>query len=153
MNIPTGEKEMKKILFLPAVYFIVYLTGCGSGIKTAKINLVCDGDCNGSNAIVVRVYQLNNSDKFSHASFESLLRNPEAALADDLIPNSKFETTLVPGQTFELKDYVIKNGAAYIGVVGDFHSPAKDGWLRVIPVDSDIKPMKILIHNNYLSVE
>lgn len=144
---------MKKFLFLSAVYAVIFLLGCGSTIKTAKFDLKCDGDCNGNNAIVIRIYQLNNADKFIHASFESMLRNPDAALGDDLIPNSKFEITMVPGQTFELKDYVIKNGAAYIGVVGDFHSPAKDGWLRIIPVDSDIEPMKILVHNNYLTVE
>ena len=85
---------MKNFLFLFAVYGIVSFTGCGSSINTAKFDLICDGDCNGNNAIVIRIYQLNNADKFSHASFESLLRNPEATLASDLIPNSKFETTL-----------------------------------------------------------
>ncbi len=127
--------------------------GCGGGVQSIKVNLKCDGDCNGNNAIVIRMYQLKNSDKFSHASFESLLRNPEATISDDLIPDSKFEITLVPDQSFQIKDYTLKDGAKYIGVVGDFHSPAKDGWLQVIPVNSDINSLKILVHQNYLSVE
>ena len=138
-------------LYRTVIYCIpILLFGCGSGVQSLKVNLKCDGDCNGNNAIVIRIYQLKNADKFSHASFESLLRNPEATLSDDLIPDSKFEITLVPDQTFQIKDYTIKDGAKYIGVVGDFHSPAKDGWLHV---NSDIDGMMILVHQNYLSVE
>jgi type VI secretion system VasD/TssJ family lipoprotein len=159
MKIKTNLKKqlMRKIkykFYLAAIYFTLnILFGCGGGVQSLKVNLRCDGDCNGNNAIVVRIYQLKNADKFSHASFESLLRNPEATLSDDLIPDSKFEITLVPDQTFQIKDYTIKDGAKYIGVVGDFHSPAKDGWMQVIPVNSDIDGMKILVHQNYLSVE
>ncbi len=133
-----------KIFLIIFIYCLSFaLLGCGGGIQTVKVNLDCDNDCNGNNAIVVRIYQLKNSDKFSHASFESILRNPDATLADDIIPDSKFEITLVPGQTFQLKDYALKQGAKYIGVVGDFHSPAQDGWLQIIPVNSDIDAVKI----------
>ncbi|MGA9292880.1 MAG: type VI secretion system lipoprotein TssJ [Ignavibacteriaceae bacterium] len=144
---------MNKLYLFVISFISILVFGCGSSVQSLKVNLKCDGDCNGSNAIVIRIYQLKNSDKFSHASFESLLRNPEATISDDLIPDSKFEITLVPDQTFQLKDYTMKDGAKYIGVVGDFHSPAQDGWRQVIPVNSDIKGMMILIHQNYLSVE
>ncbi len=143
---------MNKFL-LTVVYCFIIIYGCGGGVQSIDVNLKCNGDCNGNNAIVIRIYQLKNADKFSHASFESLLRNPEAALADDLIPDSKFEITLVPNQLFQLKDYAIKNGAKYIGIVGDFYSPAKDGWMRIIPVNPDIEAMKIQVYQNYLSVE
>ena len=148
-----NEIKMNRF-FLTIFYFLlIIIYGCGGGTQAVKINLKCDGDCNGSNAIVIRIYQLKNADKFSHASFESLLRSPEATLSDDLIPDSKFEITLVPDQSFQLKDYALKGGANYIGVVGDFHSPAKDGWLQVIPINPDINALRILIHQNYLSVE
>ena len=144
---------MKKISFLSSfLLLLLIIWGCG-GAQIVNFNLTCDNDCNGNNAIVVRIYQLKNSDKFTHASFESLVRNPESTLADDLIPDSKFEITLVPTQTFKLKDYKIRDGAKYIGIIGDFHSPATDEWLQVIPVNSDINAVKILVHKNYLSVE
>lgn len=146
------ESVLSKIFALIIYFLFLIIWGCG-GAQTVNFNLTCDNDCNGSNAIVIRIYQLKNSDKFIHASFESLLRNPESTLADDLIPDSKFEITLVPTQTFRLKDYKIQDDAKYIGIIGDFHSPATDDWLKVIPVNSDIDAVKILVHKNYLSVE
>ena len=144
---------MNKFFLIFFLGILNILSGCGGGSQALKVNLKCDGDCNSSNAIVIRIYQLKNADKFSHASFESLLRNPEATLSDDLIPDSKFEITLVPDQAFQIKDYSIKSGANYIGIVGDFHSPAKDGWNQVIAVNQEITSLKILVHQNYLSVE
>ena len=144
---------MKKFPLIIYCSLFIIISGCGGGVQSLKVNLKCDADCNDNNAIVIRMYQLKNADKFSHASFESLLRNPEATISDDLIPDSKFEVTLVPDQIFQIKDYTIKDDAKYIGIVGDFHSPAKDGWLQIIPVNQDINSLRVLVHQNYLSVE
>ena len=144
---------MKKFSLIIYYSLFIIISGCGGGEQSLKVNLKCDADCNDNNAIVIRMYQLKNADKFSHASFESLLRNPEATISDDLIPDSKFEVTLVPDQIFQIKDYTIKDDAKYIGIVGDFHSPAKDGWLQIIPVNQDINSLRVLVHQNYLSVE
>ena len=144
---------MKKFSLIIYYSLFIIISGCGGGVQSLKVNLKCDADCNDNNAIVIRMYQLKNADKFSHASFESLLRNPEATISDDLIPDSKFEVTLVPDQIFQIKDYTIKDDAKYIGIVGDFHSPAKDGWLQIIPVNQDINSLRVLVHQNYLSVE
>ena len=139
------------LLFIFSLLLLVY-SGCGGGTETINVSLHCDSDCNESNAVVVKIYQLKNADKFSHASFESLLRNPDETLGDDLIAGAKFEKLMTPDESFKLSDYEIKKDAAYIGVVGDFHSPAKDGWSEVIPV-KDIDDLSIKIHSNSLSVE
>ncbi len=139
---------------LPIIYcFSLILFGCGGGTQTVKVNLKCNDDCNGNNAIVVSIYQLKSADKFRNASFESLLRDPVTTLAGDLLPDSKFQITLVPGQIYQLKKYTVQKDAVYIGVVGDFHSPANDGWLKVIPVTSGINPLNIIVHKNYLTVQ
>lgn len=131
--------------------FLAGLIGCGGGLQTINVNLQCDGNCNDNNAVVVKIYQLKSADKFRHASFESLQRNAEDVLSDDLIPNSKYEKLMVPNESFKLKDLTINKDAKYLGIVGDFHSPAKDGWLQVIPLNSDIDNLSIMIHENYLT--
>ncbi len=145
---------MNKNLLLLTLFFIsIILAGCGGGLQAINVNLKTDSDCNDNNAIVIKIYQLKNSDKFTHASFESLLRDPEGTLTDDLIPNSKSEVTMVPSEIHEIKDLKIIQGAQFIGIIGNFHSPAQDGWRQIIPVSSDIKNLKVSIHQNYLSVQ
>ncbi len=138
------------LYFIPILLFYIY--GCGGGPETINVSLHCDTDCNESNAVVIKIYQLRNADKFSHASFESLQRSPDETLGDDLIPGAKYEKLMTPDETFKISEYEIKKDAAYIGVVGDFHSPAKDGWLEIIPV-KDIGDVSIKIHSNSLSIQ
>jgi type VI secretion system VasD/TssJ family lipoprotein len=137
-------------LFIFSILLLVF-SGCG-GAEKISVSFHCDNDCNESNAVVVKIYQLKNADKFTHASFESLLRSPDETLGDDLIAGAKYEKLMTPDESFKLSDYEIKKDAAYIGVVGDFHTPAKDGWFQVIPV-KDIDDLSIKIHSNSLTVE
>ncbi|MFO7523888.1 MAG: type VI secretion system lipoprotein TssJ [Ignavibacteriaceae bacterium] len=137
------------VLFL---FFILILTGCGGGPQTINVNLHCDENCNNNNAVVIKIYQLKNAEKFRHANFESLVRNPDELLADDLIPNSKLEKLLVPEETYDFNDLEIKNDASFIAVIGDFHSPSSDGWKQLIPINSDLKNIKVKITENSLSV-
>jgi type VI secretion system VasD/TssJ family lipoprotein len=141
---------MKYLLLILFLFSLLFINGCG-GAQTISIDMNCDKNCNGNNAIVVKIYQLKNADKFRNASFESLISNPEEILGDDLIPNSKYEKTLIPDETFQVSEYEIKPEAAYLGIVGDFYSPAKDSWQQVI-LASDIDNLKIMIHENSLSV-
>lgn len=143
---------MKKYLLLLLPLILLFTSGCGGGNETVNISMRCDTDCNESNAVVIKIYQLKNAEKFSHASFESLVRNPDETLADDLIAGSKFEKLLTPDEKFDLSKYEINKDAAYLGIVGDFHTPAKDGWSQVIPV-KDIDDFSITIHSNSLSVQ
>ena len=132
--------------------FIIYFTGCGSGIQTINIDLISDANANGGNAIVIKIYQLTNDDKFRFADFKSLWKNAEETLVNELIPPF-IEETIVPNKNYELKEFEISKDAAFVGVVGDFHSPSKDGWRLIISVDSDIDHLKILILENSLSLQ
>jgi len=143
---------MKKIALLLYITAIIIFSGCGGGGETISVSLQCDSDCNENNAVVVKIYQLRNADKFTHASFESLVRNPDETLGDDLITGGKFEKLMTPDESFPINEYEINKDAAYIGIVGDFHTPAKDGWFQVIPV-KDIDDLIIRIHSNSLTVE
>lgn len=142
-------KNIILCLFLPILLFTY---GCGGGPETINVSVHCDEDCNGDNAIVVKIYQLRNADKFSHASFESLLRNPDTTLGDDLIADGKSEKLMAPSESFSIKNYEIKKDAVYIGIVGDFHSPAADGWRQIIPT-GDLGDITVRIHSNSLSVQ
>ncbi|MDO8549081.1 MAG: type VI secretion system lipoprotein TssJ [Ignavibacteria bacterium] len=141
---------MKHSLLILFLYSLILIPGCGSSVQTISVDLTCDENCNENNAIVVKIYQLKNADKFRNASFESLIYNPEEILGDDLIPDTKYEKTLIPGESFPINEYEIKPEAGYIGIVGDFHSPAKDSWYQVVPV-YDIDKLNIIVHENSIS--
>lgn len=144
---------MKNVISLLALFFSLYFTGCGGGPQTINLNLHCNENCNNDNAVVIKIYQLKNAEKFRHASFESLMRNTEELLGDDIIPNSKIEKLFVPDETYEFSNIEIKNDAAFLAIIGDFHSPASDGWKQVIPIDSDLENIKVTVLENSLSVE
>lgn len=133
---------------------IIFIYGCGGSKETVPplmVSLSCDENCNESNAIVIRMYQLRNSDRFESKSFESLVRDPEAELEDDIVPETKFEKTMTPGEKIQIDKLQLKEGAIYLGVIGDFHSPAKDGWKTLIPLNAEMQNINIFIHNNFLS--
>jgi len=144
---------MKNILY--GFLFIIIstlLSGCGGGNEMIQINLFCDENTNGGNAVVVTVYQLTNADKFRFSSFESLTKNPEATLGSDLVANSKFDRTMVPGESFQLDELEIKKEAAFLGIIADFHSPSADGWQQLIPLNNGIDELIISVHENSISV-
>ena len=142
-------KRQLQILFL-SIYIII-INSCGGSIQTISVDIKCDDNCNKTNAIVVKIYQLKNADKFRNATFESLLSTPEEILKDDLIPDSGYEKTLIPGESFKISEYEIKPDAGYLGIVGDFYAPAKDSWFQVIAVH-DIDKLNIMVHENSISI-
>jgi type VI secretion system VasD/TssJ family lipoprotein len=90
---------MKKKDYIFLVLSLLILSGCG-GSNSLQVDFRCSEDCNNSNVIVVRMYQLKNAERFKFASLESLIRKPEETLGEDLIPNSKFEKILAPNENF-----------------------------------------------------
>lgn len=146
------EKMLKSFIIFIIFTSFMLLAGCG-GAKTVSVEVISDDDANDGNAVVVTIYQLVSEDKFRYASFESLLKNPDETLGSDVIQGSKYEKTMVPGENFKLNELEIKSGAAYLGVIADFHSPANDGWKQLIDLNSGIDKLKILVHENSLSVE
>ncbi len=142
---------MKNLFILFVFLSLSFLSGCG-GVQMISVDMKCDENCNGNNAIVVKIYQLKNGDKFRNASFESMISNPEEVLGDDLIVNSKYEKTLVPEESFMIDEYEIKPEAIYLGIVGDFFSPAKDSWRQIIQA-TDVDNIKITVHESSISVD
>lgn|GEM_PF-2162344 len=143
--------KIRAVFYLMIIFLILFIAGCGSSAQNLKVNLNCDDDCNDSNAIVVRMYQLRNTEKFNSTNFESLIRDPEEVLGDDVVPNSKFEKTFTPGEKIQMDNLELKEGALYLGVLGDFHSPSNDGWKTIIPLNEKLEQISIHIHENYLS--
>lgn len=145
---------MKNILlkFL-SVIILVLFWGCGSGKEMIQVQFECDPNANNGNAVVVTIYQLTNADKFHFSSFESLTKNPDATLGADLIANSTFERTMVPGEIFKLNELEIKKEATFLGIIADFHSPALDGWQQLVDVGKGIDELIISVHENSISVQ
>jgi type VI secretion system VasD/TssJ family lipoprotein len=104
------------------------------------------------NAVQMKIVQLKSAEKFKLASRESLLRNPDETLGDDLIPNSKVEKIMIPGETFSLENVELSEETKYIGIFGDFFSPSTDGWSQLIDVSEGKDEIKITIGKNFLSV-
>ncbi|MCW8806070.1 MAG: type VI secretion system lipoprotein TssJ [Ignavibacteriaceae bacterium] len=146
------ENMLKSFIIFMIFISLILLAGCG-GAKTMSVEVISDNDANNGNAVVVKIYQLISGDKFRYASFESLLKNPDETLGSDVIPGSKYEKTMVPGENFKLNELELKSGAAYLGIIADFHSPANDDWKQLIDLNSGIDELKILVHENSLSVE
>lgn len=143
------ELIMREFTFTFIIFaLIIYFTGCGSGMQTINVAYSSDINANGGNAVVINIYQLTNDYKFQNASSNSLLKDAEESLANDLIPPI-IEKTMVPNEDHYLELELSKD-AAFIGIVGDFHSPSNDDWKLIIPVDSDIDYLKIFILENSL---
>lgn len=78
-------------------------------------------------ALVVRVYQLRNTQRFEQAAFAAFLdeKSEQAALGSDLVTAN--EVLLTPGQRHEVQETVAAD-ARYIGVVALFRAPAASRW-------------------------
>ena len=129
---------------------LIFLSGCGN--PTTNIMLKSTEDSNEMNAVQMKIVQLRSAEKFKLASRESLLRNPDETLGDDLIPNSKVEKIMIPGETFSLENVELSEETKYLGIFGDFFSPATDGWSQLIDVSEGKDEIKIIIGKNFLSV-
>lgn len=145
---------MKKIiLILLPVFTLLLFSKCGSGKEYIQVSFKSYDNSNGGNAVVVTIYQLANADKFRLSSFESLTKNAVAALGSDLIPNSVYEKTMVPGESFNLDELEIKKEAAFLGVMADFHSPSADGWQSVVDLKDGIDKLTVKVQDNSISVQ
>ena len=129
---------------------LIGLSGCGN--PTLNILLKSTEDSNEMNAVQMKIVQLRSAEKFKLASRESLLRNADETLGEDLIPNSKVEKIMIPGETFSLENVELTEETKFIGIFGDFFSPATDGWSQLIDVSDGKDDIKIIIGKNFLSV-
>jgi type VI secretion system VasD/TssJ family lipoprotein len=140
------------IVFHQLILFVFFL-GCGIGKEIIEISFNCDNNSNDGNAVVLTIYQLTNSENFRFLTYEDLAKSPEKTLGTDLIANSKYERIMVPGERFILNEFEIKNEAAFIGVLADFHSPSGDGWQQLVKLSSNLDRLIIYVHENSISVQ
>ena len=138
------------ILLLTLPLITTSLFSCGG--STIGLSIKCDDDCNSNNAVVIRIYQLKNGEKFLRESRESLLKSAEEVLGDDIVNNSKVEKTMIPGELYSFSDFRLDVGTRYIGIYADFYTPAKDQWRKLIDTSNDLKDMVIIIGKNSLSI-
>jgi type VI secretion system VasD/TssJ family lipoprotein len=129
---------------------LIILPGCGS--PSINIMLKSTEDSNEMNAVQMKIFQLRSAEKFKLASRESMLRNADETLGEDLIPNTKIEKIMIPGESFSLENVELSEETKFIGVIGDFFSPAKDNWSQLIDVSEGKDEIKIIIGKNFLSV-
>ncbi|MEO6527583.1 MAG: type VI secretion system lipoprotein TssJ [Gemmatimonadaceae bacterium] len=125
-------------LLLPCVGLAVLATaGCIGpfGKRPLTVELVGEARQNlandRGNAVVIRVYQLSDREKFDRTSLVALWRDETGTLGSALI--GKQELTLLPGARETLRIKVAK-GTQFVGVVADFISPEAEQWRRVYPV-------------------
>lgn len=143
------SSTFKKIISLSGL--MIYLSGCGA--ETVNVTMKSSDDCNEKNAVVVKIFQMTSDEKIKRATRDALMRDMDAILANDLIPNTKIEKTLIPGSVISFDDIEIKEGAAFVGFIADFHAPATDGWLLIFALDSGGDDIKVLVERNYLALE
>lgn len=78
-------------------------------------------------SVVVRIYSLKSSERFSTLSYEEAADQASAAKALGNALVAEREVTLLPGKTYDLKQQ-LPTEANVVGVVALFRSPFKDRW-------------------------
>lgn len=79
--------------------------------------------------LVVRVYQLRNKDRLEQADFQSLWKNDQDVLGDDLVDRREF--TLHPNAK-KLIEVDRIEGAEYVAIMGLFRRPDDQNKWREI---------------------
>ena len=145
------RNENLSILISLCVLSILFaIAGCGG--SNINILMKSTDDSNEMNAIQMKIYQLRSPEKFKLASRESLLRNINETLGEDLILNSKVEKIMIPGESYYIEDLKVTEDTKFIGIIGDFYNPAKDRWSQLIDVSEGNSDIKIIIGKNFISI-
>ena len=130
---------MKRLTCLPMLLSLLLAACAASAPKTApppprevaiKLHAAArlNSDAKGQPlALVTRIYTLRQQAAFERAPFDAFLspQSEREALGADLIDVK--EVMLVPGQRYDAVERVGPE-AAFIGVVGLFHSPSAQRW-------------------------
>jgi type VI secretion system protein VasD len=100
-------------------------------------------DAGRATSVAVRVYQLKDRKMFDGASYEDLLKNDRAVLAQDL--QASMASVLNPGASASLSQ-PMQVDTKYVAIVAFYRNPGSgDGWKYVIEkkkLDAD-KPLKL----------
>ncbi|MFC1853446.1 type VI secretion system lipoprotein TssJ [candidate division CSSED10-310 bacterium] len=122
------------LIFIFLVFCLFAVFGCSKNY----VQLTMFGKANqnaGGNAVVVRIYQLQNDANFQRATLQSFWqeeRADEQVLGGELV--KKLEILLHPEESRQQK-IEISDETLFIGAAANFFSPDKDGWRQIIPVE------------------
>ncbi|WP_299654851.1 type VI secretion system lipoprotein TssJ [uncultured Tateyamaria sp.] len=109
-----------RIAFLVCAMALSILAGCaeqGPAPTTVTLSITGAADMNGGAPAQVKVYYLNDTERFRSSDFFAVFEQPEATLGADLVSVSPF--SLAPGRTVaDTKSFATPPAA--IGVVAAF---------------------------------
>ena len=129
---------------------MILLSACG-GAKQINLNFQGTQEMNKQQSCVVYVFQLRTDTNFLNASLESFWEQGRESFADDIVEERKYQ--LVPGEN-RTDLLTLKEDTVYLGAVGDFNEPDKEGWRQVYSLEK--KPPKqlyIVIGYNRLDIQ
>ena len=133
---------------LPVLMLV--LAACG-GPKQISLNLQGTQEMNKQHSCVIYVYQLRGDTNFLSASLESFWEQGRESFAADIIEERKYQ--LVPGET-RTDLLTLKEDTVYLGAVGDFTEPDKEGWRRVYAFGKKApKQLYIVIGYNRIDIQ
>jgi len=134
------------------IVILLVLPACASSIKVTLISSDhLNPDKNGKPlSVVVRVYQLNNTDRFEKAEFLSLVRADQRVLDRALL--SRREIILLPDSIEVIKED-LKEGANYVGVMALFREGDQVWRKSVVLNDLWIKSIKVTLDQRTLIVK
>jgi type VI secretion system protein VasD len=124
-------------------------------VKTLDVDLQARSALNaGGNAqplsVAVRIYQLKDRKAFDAASYDDLLQNDRAVLAQDL--QDMASAVVAPGAAVSLSQ-PMRPDTRYVAIVGFFRDAAgSQGWRRVLPKKalSPDEPLRLELVDNEL---
>ncbi|MFA9453105.1 MAG: type VI secretion system lipoprotein TssJ [Candidatus Aminicenantaceae bacterium] len=129
---------------------VLLLVACG-GSKQIDLNLQGTQEMNKQQSCVIYVYQLRTDTNFMNASLESFWEQGRESFASDVVEERKYQ--LVPGET-RTDLLTLKEDTVYLGAVGDFNDPDKEGWRQVYSLEKKIpKQLYIVIGYNRLDIQ
>jgi type VI secretion system VasD/TssJ family lipoprotein len=132
------------------------IAGCGG--TTDKIVLttsprlnICEGT--DPHPVVVKVYYLASTERFSRADFRALWEDDLGTLAEDRL--KLVERTLNPREQVSIpisRDNTVK-GATALGVVANFCRPGEGCWRRTVPLAKGAARIRVHLTEGCLTIE
>ena len=151
-----GAKRVLSGLFLAIC--LAMLSGCGTPAVKVGVSSTANLNMNADNQplpVVVRIYQLSDSQAFENASFDDLWKHDLVTLGDSLVMRE--EITMDPA--FQKRITMPRHDQAkYIAAMAVFRDPGEDGWkaMRELPNSYLMKKfstsVKVSLKGNTLSI-
>ena len=134
------------------ILLCILLNGCTRTVtvgvnSSSYLNL---DDNKHSLPVVVKVYQLTDSQVFKQASFDGLWQQPKSVLGSAYL--GVHNVTVVPHSTKTISIPAIK-GAKYIGFVAVFRTRDHANWRVVAPFSWHHDHYYLRLHGNTLKVD